>query len=136
MIYPYDGAIKKFTGKLQVLQNCCLHTFLPPKKHIPTIRLHKICIVANLEMRRKIRLQLDMFKQKHNFNIVNTRNVATRIHDAVLFTTFKPNSRKYKNNVIYKRSIVLNSLNVAIMTYIILKDMSNEKLISEVVPNL
>ena len=34
-------------------------------------------------------LQLYLFKQKHDSNIVNTRNVATRCHGAVLFTTVK-----------------------------------------------
>ena len=59
------------------------------------------------------------------------------IHDAVLFSTQKPNSEKYKNNVLYKGAITWNSLSVAIrksQKYSILKDLLNVKLIAEVVP--
>ena len=133
----YDGASKKLTGKIQVLQNRCLRTCLLPDQHIPTIRLYEICSIANLNMRRRIHLQLNMYKQKNNLSIVNTRKIATRIHDATLFTTIKPNSEKYKMNVLYKGAMAWNSLSVNIrksQTYISLKDVLNEKLISEIVP--
>ena len=42
-----------------------------------------------------------MYKQKQNMLIVNTRDIPTRMHDAVLFTTVKPNSEKYKNRHYY-----------------------------------
>ena len=64
-----------------------------------------MCIVANLEVRRKMHLQLYMYKQRTNVQIVNTRNVCTPMHDALLFTTEKPNSEKYKKNVLYKGPI-------------------------------
>ena len=83
-------------------------------------------------------LQLYMYKQKHNVTIVNLRNVNTRSHDALLFTTLKPNSEKYKNNVMYKGALAWNSLSVSIrksQTYTLLKDLLSEKLISEIVPN-
>ena len=35
----------------------------------------------------------------------NTRNVCTPMHDALLFTTEKPNSEKYKKNILYKGGI-------------------------------
>ena len=133
----YDGTNKKLTGKLQVLQNPCLRTRVLPKQHIPTTRLYKVGIIANLEMRGKLHLQLYMYKQKHYISMVNTRNVATHIHDAVLYTTIKPNSAKYKSNAIYKVAIAWNSLSVAIrksQTYTILKDVLNEKLISQNTP--
>ena len=134
----YDGANLKLTGKLQILQNRCLRTCLMPNQHIPTIRLHEVCNIAKLNMRRKMHLQLYMYKQKTNLGIVNTRNISTRIHDAIIFTTKKPNSEKYKLNVLYKSAMAWNSLNVVIrksQTYIILKNILNEKLISEIVPN-
>ena len=59
-------------------------------------------------------LQLYMFKQKHNVDIVNNRNIFTRAHAAILYTTLKPNSEKYKNNVFYKVAILWNSLSVQI----------------------
>ena len=73
----YDGANKKLTGKLQVLQNRCLRTCLLPNQHIPTIRLHENCKIANLEARRRMHLQLYMYKQRNNMLIVNNRNIPT-----------------------------------------------------------
>ena len=110
----YDGANKRLTGKLKVLQNRCLRICLLPRQHTPTIRQHELCNIANLNMRRKMQLQLYMYKQKHNVTIGNLRNVNTRSHDDLLFTTLKPNSEKYKNNVFYKGAIAWNSLSVAI----------------------
>ena len=54
-----------------------------------------------------------MFKQKHNVNIVNNRDVRTRAHEAPLFTTVKPNNEKYKRNVYYKGALSWHSLTVA-----------------------
>ena len=132
----YDGANMKLTGKLQTLQNRCLRICLMPNQHTPTIRLHEVCTVAKLGMRRNMHLQLYMYKQKNNLSIVNTRNLGTRLHDAILFTTKKPNSEKYKLNVLYKGALAWNSVAIRkSQTYIILKDILNEKLISEIVPD-
>ena len=51
-----------------------------------------------------------MFKQQTNVDIVNSRNVRTRAHDALLFTTIKPNNEKFKRNVYYKGALSWNSL--------------------------
>ena len=68
-------------------------------------------------------LQLYMFKQRHNNCIVNNINVHTRIHDAILFTTVKPNSEKYKNNALYEgANLILKG------AYLILKELLNKKL--------
>ena len=65
-----------------------------------------------LEDRRILHLNLFMFKQRDNVDIVNNRNVRTRAQDAPLFKTIKPNSEKYKRNVYYKGAITWNSLTV------------------------
>ena len=68
-----------------------------------------------------------MFKQKHNAEIVKNRNGFTRAHQAILYTTQKPNSEKYKINVFYKGALAWNSLSVQIrktQTYTKLKDVS------------
>ena len=78
-----------------------------------------------------------MFKQKHNVAIVNIRNVCTRAHDAVLCTTLKPNSEKYKINVLYKGALAWKSLSVQLrksQTYTSLKDVLNDYLIQAIVP--
>ena len=43
-----------------------------------------------------------MFKQKSNDSIINSTVINTRLHDALVFINEKPNSEKYKNNVLYK----------------------------------
>ena len=133
----YDGVNKKLIGKLQTIQNRCLRTCLLPQEHTPTIRLHEICGIGNLVMRRKMHLQLYMFKQKHNVDLVNNRTVCTRAHDAILFITKKPNSEKYKINVFYKGALAWNSMSVQIrrsQTYTLLKDVLNENLIQAIIP--
>ena len=37
-----------------------------------------------------------MFKQKNYDDLINRRNIRTRMHDAVVFETCKPNLEKYK----------------------------------------
>ena len=36
----------------------------------------------------------------------------TRAHDAILYTTIKPNNEKYKRNIFYKGAITWNNLPV------------------------
>ena len=71
--------------------------------------LHQLCNINKLEDRTNLHLNLYMFKQKGNVEIVNTRNVRTRAHNALLFTTLKPNSEKYKRNVYYKGALLWNN---------------------------
>ena len=94
----YDQTNRKLLDKLQTLQNRCLRTCLLPKEHIPTIRLHELCSICNLCMRRIMHLQLYMYKQKGNIFLVSNRDVRTRAHDAVLFQTAKSNRENYKKN--------------------------------------
>ena len=46
-----------------------------------------------------------MFKQRNNEMIVNIREVFTRVHDALLFTSIRPNNEKYKRNIYYKGAV-------------------------------
>ena len=57
-----------------------------------------------------LHLNLYMFKQKGNVDIVNTRNIRKRAHDAILYTTVKPNNETYKRNVYYKGALLWNNL--------------------------
>ena len=77
-------------------------------------------------------MNLYMFKQKDNTDIVNNRNVRTRAHDAILFTTVKPNNEKFKRNIFYKGAISWNNLTVAqrnVDTYNVFKTQQKKKLI-------
>ena len=51
-----------------------------------------------------------MFKNRVNKKYINARNVRTRLHDAPVFLTAKPNSEKYKMNVFYNGAVKWNDL--------------------------
>ena len=108
----YDGSNHKLLSRIQTLQNRCLRICNFEPYHVPVIYLHEIAQIAKLNYRRNMHLLLFMFKQKTNMNIVNIRIVHTRAHDAVLFNTERPQSEKYKNNVLYKGAVLWNQLSV------------------------
>ena len=109
----YDGSNQKLLGKLQTNQNRCLRLVYYRQYHVPVIYLHEVCEIARLDLRRKMHLLLFMFKQMANASIINSRVINTRLHDALVFTNEKPNSKKYENNVLYKGSILWNARIVA-----------------------
>ena len=53
-----------------------------------------------------------MFKQKAYVNIVNTRIIHTRAHEAIVFITEHPMSEKYENNVLYNGTRLWNCVTV------------------------
>ena len=135
----YDGSNSRLLSKLQTLQNRCLRICNAEPFHVPVIYLHEISQLARLDLRRKMHLILYMYKQKSNHAIVNARNVQTRAHDAILFTTDRPNSEKYKNNVLYKGAVIWNSQSTQernIQTYELLKKHLKTKIYQQTIPNL
>ena len=79
-----------------------------------------------------------MYKQKTNVCIVNSKVIKTRAHDALLFSMQKPNSEKYKNNVLYKGPVLWNARSVAdhrIYSYDILKSKLKKESLSRTIPN-
>ena len=53
-----------------------------------------------------------MYKQQSNIDLVNRRNnIRTRLHDAIVFLFYKPNSEKSRQNVIYRGALEWNNLN-------------------------
>ena len=108
----YEGANQKILYDLQTTQNRSLRICVQSNHYTSTLLLHQLCNINKLKERRIMHLNLYMFKQKGNVNIVNTRNVRTRAHDALLFITKKPNNEKYKRNTYYKGTLVWNELPV------------------------
>ena len=108
----YDGANQKLVNDLQKIQNRILRICTQKDHYTSNLQLHQICKINKLKDRRRMHLKLFMFKQKSNITIVNNRQVRTRAHDAILFTTIKPNNEKYKRNAFYKGAIVWNDLPV------------------------
>ena len=108
----YDNTDVKLLEKLQVLQNRALKICINRNEHVPVIILHRECNIAKLEPRRIAHLRMFMYKQWYNEKIVNRRNICTRAHDALLFTTSKPENEKYKRNIYYKGALKWNELPV------------------------
>ena len=108
----YDNSDAKLLDKLQIIQNRALRICLNRNEDVPVILLHRNCNIAKLAVRRIAHLRMFMFKQKHNEMIVNRRDVYTRAHDALLFTTKRPDNEKYKRNIYYKGAVRWNELSV------------------------
>ena len=120
----YEGSNQKLLHDLQVSQNRILRLCNNVDRFMSTQHLHTESKINLLKERRIPHLSLFMFKQKDNVHIVNNRNVRTRAHDALLFTTVKPNNEKFKRNVYYKGAILWNSLTVAERNEQMLKQMN------------
>ena len=101
----YYGANQKLINYLQTLQNRILRICVQRNQYTSTLLLHQRCTINKLKDRRTMHDNLYMFKQKTTIHIVNTRNVKTRAHDAILYTTKKPNNEKFKRNVYYKGAL-------------------------------
>ena len=85
---------------LQLAQNRILRTCLYEDGRAHIDSLHQLCNIAMLN--------LFMYKQKQNVDIVNTRNARTRAHDALIFKTLQ--NEKYKRNIFYKGALSWNRL--------------------------
>ena len=99
--------------KLQTLQNRALR-ICHARPNVPINILHQSAKISKLIPRREAHLLNFMFKNRKNIKRLNNRNVRTRLHDAPVFITSKPNSEKYKANVFYNGAISWNDLPVHI----------------------
>ena len=109
----YDVAGKYILDKIQIAENKALRMCLGVDSRYPTILTHQEAGISSLAPRRRMHIVNFMFKQKGNPNIVNTRPVYTRAHDALLFTTIKPKNQTTKKSVIYRGALLWNDLLVS-----------------------
>ena len=118
MILPYMdygdvfviNANAKQIKKLQTLQNKALRTCLNPHPETPVDMLHQSVQLPKLDVRREAHLLNFMYKYKENKLYLNNRNIRTRLHDAPVFKTVKPNVEKFKNNIFYNGAVKWNNL--------------------------
>ena len=108
----YGGASGKRMQKLQNTQHRILRLCIYSNVYIETEQLFGPCKTSKLDLRREAKLNLFMFEQQSNIEIVNKRVINTRAHGALLFTTKKPNNEKYKQNILYRGALSWNSLPV------------------------
>ena len=121
----YMGGTKEGLDRLQKLQNRALRICLDLRHYLPTILLHQQTQTANLITRRSCNIKKYMFKQMDNIELIKRPKVNTRLNDAVVFVTSKPNLEKYRNNPLYRGALVWNALSPElrnIETYVRFKD--------------
>ena len=107
----YCGSKGRLLAKLQSAQNRILRLCIYSNVYIETEMLYSLCKTTKLELRREVHLNLFMYKQKGNNKIVNnSRDIHTRAHDALLYTTVKPKNEKYNQNIYYRGALIWNSL--------------------------
>ena len=129
----YMNANSVQVKKLQTLQNCALK-ICQSIPNIPIDILHQSARIPKLIPRRVTHLRNFVFKNRSNSKNVNTRNVRTRLQDAPVFTTYKPNCEKYKANSFYIGAISWNQLPVHIRntkTYDMFKNSNKKRALSQ-----
>ena len=121
----YMNSMTKQVKKLQILQNKALKICYNDRPSIPYNVLHQSAQLPKLKNRRITHILNFMYKNKTNKKLLKVSNVATRLHDAPVFATLKPNCEKYKMNVYYNGAVVWNTLPVHVRnieTYNIFKN--------------
>ena len=110
----YSKACKNDLDKLQRLQNKCLKTCMKLHRQCDTDHVHEQTKCAFLGPRRKAHLCNFMFSRQRKVNLLDTRDINTRQHDAPSFTVKFPNAESFKRSVQYNGSVTWNDLPVAI----------------------
>ena len=112
----YGFARKAILEKMQIAQNKALRMCLGLNYLHPTVLTHQQAAISKLEPRHRMHLVTFMFKQQSNLTIVNTREVYTRAHDAILFLTVKPKNESCKKSALYRGAVQWNNLSVTTRT--------------------
>ena len=118
MILPYiDYADVVFANsnvtdieKLQRLQNRCLKICTGRSRMFDTEILHKSTNVPFLKDRRRAHVRNFMYTRLGRKELINTREIRTRAHDAPLFDVTIPRCEAFKRSVGYFGSVEWNNL--------------------------
>ena len=106
----YWKANERDIGKLQTLQNKCLRICKGRDMRFSVDRVHKQSNVPFLKDRRVAHVRNFMYIRKRRRDLLNTREIRTRAHDAPIFTVPIPRSEAFKRSVGYSGSVEWNSL--------------------------
>ena len=87
--------------KLQRLQNRCLKICTGRDRLFNTNLLHKSTNVPFLKDRRRAHVRNLLYTRLGKKELINTREIRTRAHDAVLFNVSIPRCEAYKRSVGY-----------------------------------
>ena len=127
----YQNSSTKSTNKLQSLQNRGVRICFGNGTLLNTDEMHIEAHVCKLDRRRLQHVYTFMFKQKQNKLITDNRDIRTRAHDAILYTTKFPLCEKYKHNIFYYGARLWNELPVKerkIVEYVNFKHVQKQKL--------
>ena len=107
----HNGALQLNLNNIEKLFYRGLRICLNTNNYTTREELLHACNIASLSNRHDCHLLLFMHKQKTNANLLKPKAVNTRLHDAPVFSTYKPNNEKAKCNVNYKGATKWNELN-------------------------
>ena len=106
----YNKANSGILDKLQRLQNKCLRICSGFDKRFNTDRAHKLSSVAFLSDRRRSHVLNFMYQRTSRKDLLNSKIIGTRAHDAPLFNTAIPRCKGFKRSVGYSVSMEWNNL--------------------------
>ena len=75
---------------------------------VSRLQLRTDCHLDKLSVRRDRHLLLFMHKQTKNIDLIKKTNVRTRLHQAPVFKTYKPNNEKARQNILYRGACLWN----------------------------
>ena len=106
----YHSACSSDLDMLQRLQNKCLKTCLGLHKLCETKVVHSLADCTYLDKRREMHMRNFMFTRKTTPELLNTRPVNTRSHDAPVFQVTFPHKETFKRSVKYCGAQLWNEL--------------------------
>ena len=106
----YMSANQEGLDKLQRLQNRCLKICKNLNVRFETRELHMITKVPKLKFRREAHLNNFMHGRLNRLDLVDHRDIRTRLHDASMFLTKVPNLEAYKRAVEFAGAVAWNNL--------------------------
>ena len=106
----YMSANQEGLDKLQRLQNRCLKICNNLNVRFETRELHMITKVPKLKFRREAHLNNFMHGRLNRLDLVDHRDIRTRLHDAPMFLTKVPNLEAYKRAVEFAGAVAWNNL--------------------------
>ena len=126
----YHCSSIQLLDKLQKLQNRGLRICYGTGTGLSINEMHARANLSTLYNRRLHHVCNFMYKQQGNHDILDIRDIRTRAHDAVLYTTSRPFCEKYKKNFFYYGPYLWNQLPVREMkidTYEHFKNVQKQK---------
>ena len=96
--------------RIQRLQNRGLRIALKRNFYAPVSRMHIDANILPVEYRVNLAIGKLMFTMKNSCNLLDMRQLSTRLHDEITYNVPFPNTERFKKSIVYRGPIVWNSL--------------------------